>query len=320
MTPRCLLCPQAPTEHLLAWERGHDIHRCTACGLIFATPLPSADELAAWYQGFAYHRPTADAVAAGVADREAELARWFDVRPGARWLDFGGGNGLAAEAARRLGFDVTFLELDASAAEFAVQQLGLPAERVHTDPATLPDGGFDAIFSDNVVEHVPDPVGFVGDLYDRLAPGGRLVLKTPRAGAGEVLFYPSIWGKGYLRRALRTNPPIQALAAFRQRWWSCDPPRHLYGFSDDSLVRLAERVGAPARVESYRVPLWAYSVSKRVFRRPRSGADAARKVIAAPLLPGEWALKAVQAAAVRAGRVTAGGAALILEKPLSPAS
>lgn len=309
----CPLGCAPPAERLLAWERGHTIHRCPACGLVFATPLPTEAELAAYYQGFAYHRPSPDAVAAGRALRRTELAELFEGR--GRFLDWGGGNGLAAAAAAELGWEAWFLDLDASAVAFAVQELGLPTGRAHTAPEGLGEQRFDAILADNVLEHVPDPVGFAADLYARLAPGGRLVLKTPAAGADEVLFYPPIWAKGYLRRALRTNPPVDALRAFGKRWWSCDPPRHLYAFSDESLRLLAERIGAPHHLRRYRVPLWAYSVSRRVFRRPRSVADVARKAVAAPLLPGEWALKGAQAALTRAGRVRPGGVTLVLDKP-----
>jgi SAM-dependent methyltransferase len=49
----------------------------------------------------------------------------------------------------------------------------------HAVPAEVADGAFDLIYSIHVIEHTPDPSGFLRDLSALLAPGGRIVITCP---------------------------------------------------------------------------------------------------------------------------------------------
>jgi SAM-dependent methyltransferase len=72
-------------------------------------------------------------------------------------------------------------------------------------------GGFDAVVSTEVIEHLQDPHGFVRDAASLLAPGGQLILTTP-----NMDLYP------------------------RDLAWHTDPaPVHLWWFSKTSLRRIA---------------------------------------------------------------------------------
>lgn len=46
-------------------------------------------------------------------------------------------------------------------------------------PYPFPDSEFDLIVSNHVVEHVPDLMAFIGELYRITKPGGRIKLLTP---------------------------------------------------------------------------------------------------------------------------------------------
>jgi 2-polyprenyl-6-hydroxyphenyl methylase/3-demethylubiquinone-9 3-methyltransferase len=98
-------------------------------------------------------------------------------------LDIGCGAGLLAEALARSGFAV--LGLDAAAAAIAAaeahalgQDLPLRYRTGRVETLIAEQLTFPVITALEVIEHVPDPAGFLAGLEAVLAPGGLLVVST----------------------------------------------------------------------------------------------------------------------------------------------
>jgi 2-polyprenyl-3-methyl-5-hydroxy-6-metoxy-1,4-benzoquinol methylase len=315
--PPCPACGALETTASLAWGQHTQIHRCASCALLFAYPVPTPEQLEAFYQGFLYRRPARKDLPRLLAERQRELVSLFGMdAPGARagrtFLDHGGGTGAAYAAAQRIGLESSFAEMDRQAIAYVTEEFGLPSSRLVNHLAEHP-GQFDYVLSDNVVEHVIDPVTLIRELVASLKPGGVLVIKTPHAAASDTYFYPRVWS-AYAQKAAKFNGWSKALEMLiREPIWCCDPPRHLYSFSKQSLASMARRAGldpAQFRVETYQTPLLKNSFTERVLQRRRGVLGGLRRAALIPMLPVELASKVVQGWSRRAGWLAPGGLVL----------
>jgi len=112
--------------------------------------------------------------------RATEFAMLRDVEFGAPVLDLGCGGGGVAEAVLRAHRPRDGLELLASEAR-AARALGIYRGVIRSDAtrAPLAAGAYATVFSQSVLEHIPDDQGAVREAARALAPGGRLVFTVP---------------------------------------------------------------------------------------------------------------------------------------------
>jgi 2-polyprenyl-6-hydroxyphenyl methylase/3-demethylubiquinone-9 3-methyltransferase len=145
-------------------------------------------------------------------------------------LDVGCGAGLAAEALAEAGHSVTAIDAAPHVIEAAIRHAATrdrpsppnPTYRVATVEDLLADGArFPVITALEVIEHVPDPAGFVRTLRDLLEPGGLLVMSTLNRTARSWLI--AKFGAEYVLRWLpvgthdwsRFLPPAELGAMLR---------------------------------------------------------------------------------------------------------
>jgi SAM-dependent methyltransferase len=188
-----------------------NLYKCLQCGFQFFNPKLAGS--AEFYEqlhadGSEYYAPNRPE-----NERNAVFANQQEYRT---VLDVGCGPGFALDAAKRAGFETYGIELSRTAAAEA-------SKRGHTifpvlleNMDTLWEGKFDLISLNQLLEHVPDPVGLVRQCIRFLSPRGAIAIAVP--GAAGIL---------------RFNPWLQA------NW----PPHHLSRWRKGDFYELAEQAG-----------------------------------------------------------------------------
>lgn len=108
------------------------------------------------------------------------------LRPGARVLDVGCGNGFTAGEFLKRGCEVVGVDLSETGIELA--RRNYPAGRFEVMPAgehlleKLECPAFDIVVSTEVIEHLYAPRPYIHGCYAALKPGGRFICSTPYHG------------------------------------------------------------------------------------------------------------------------------------------
>lgn len=212
--PRCSACGAA-MEHFLRvrdYNRAvtadeFEYSRCPRCGLSSLANVPK--DLSPYYASDYHAFPSSeDAVEAGVAHEryKIELVRQF--APQGRLLEVGPSWGAFCLLAKRAGYSVEAVEMNAACCAFLESRIGVRAicrsdEAAALSEATTPD----VIAAWHVLEHLRDPWRLVGAAAERLAPGGVLVLALPNPHAFQFRVLGRIWAHVDAPRHLHLIPP-----------------------------------------------------------------------------------------------------------------
>lgn len=186
----CNLCGSDSTLEICRkdrrWKKLNTV-ACAECGLMRTQPMPSESELETYYRSeyradyqMASSAPPKFHTTRSLRDARARLARLSDhIRPGQRVLDFGCGSGEFLKLARDEGCSVLGIEPGDVFARYAREAHGVDVINAPWQAVDLPEGQFDLITSNHVVEHLRNPVEAIGAMARWLAPGGVLFLSVP---------------------------------------------------------------------------------------------------------------------------------------------
>lgn len=168
-----------------------DILRCDKCKLIFRWPIDTTEELDAHYENkFAEDAPQVrlpdpsdlPQLKAGRfaslfgPDLNHKMDVLHAIRPSGHILDFGCSWGYASHLMQIDGYRATGFEVSRTRGKYAEEHLGVP---VILRENLLPSGCFDIVYSNNVLEHLPE-IGQTIKLFARiLKPGGLAIHVLP---------------------------------------------------------------------------------------------------------------------------------------------
>jgi SAM-dependent methyltransferase len=113
----------------------------------------------------------------------ADILAHIRKAPGARYVEIGCGFGFGLDAAAHaMGWRARGMD-PAALSEVGRQMLGLDITSAYFDPTTVADGSCDIVMATEVLEHLPDPLAFLGEIRRGLAADGVAVLTTPDVAA-----------------------------------------------------------------------------------------------------------------------------------------
>lgn len=263
----CLLCGQ-PGAQDARWQSflellpPYGVHACRTCGLRWLNPRPDADGYRALYSHELYFGGDAASpadyhgVVAGrldyFRDRIARITRFLDARRPLDILDYGAATGEFVDLCRQAGHQGAGIELSADARAAAQRNLGI-ALMGREDAAAIPPGAYDAIHMNHVLEHMPDPLSHLQWCWQRLRPGGLLVIEVPQQFDNDL---------DRLRRLLRLGGKQARFDAYSLH--------HAYFFTPKALRRLLEHtqftVAQLTTFNPAKAPLWPPSARNWVLR------------------------------------------------------
>jgi SAM-dependent methyltransferase len=197
-------------------EKPEKIVRCMGCGLVYAVPEESADQIHKAYEAM----EDADYVAEEKGRRAQGriiLSRISKFKSAGRLLDVGCGPGFLLDEAKHQGWKAQGVDLSVWAKEYCHGHFGIEVFRGDLVPLPFPDRSFDVVVMNDVIEHLADPRSALWEIRRVLKNDGILYLSTPDI-------------ESFLSRVLRA------------RWWGINK-FHLFYFSKRTLEQLFHEVG-----------------------------------------------------------------------------
>ena len=239
MIVSCCMCSNSiyvDTQQLMLGDRRKGLSgkwrliECEGCGIIYMQPIPTAEQLAAYYAVYSNDENVDLSQRAGSRyPKLRKLFHWLsgDVDPrdfvqisdGVRVLDYGCGHAGYLKDFHERGISISGADI----AEYVVescQKNGFDVHKVN-DFSCIPfaDGEFDIVYLMQVFEHLRDPHEFMKELARILKSDGMMYLAVPNAA--------SIW-----RKVFGAN--------WVSGWFA---PFHLFHYNREILKKLASKYG-----------------------------------------------------------------------------
>lgn len=228
---KCPICGETQTKQYLQTKdyflsgEVFTLKQCDGCGFVFTSPRPDDDKLSDYYQSDQYlsHHSRGLSPLRLVYQflRKSNIRSKYRLVSGysktGSILDIGCGTGELLAYFQKQGWSATGIEPDASARNFASGQWNLPVYEEQYI-AEIKDQSQDVVTLWHVLEHVPDLNQRIQEIYRMLQKGGFFLAAVPNYLSWDAWHYGPYWAA-----------------------W--DLPRHLFHFSEQNMVQLAEKHG-----------------------------------------------------------------------------
>lgn len=239
----CILCA-ANGYAEIGNKRGYTIVKCTGCGFVYTTPIPTEDELVTLTQkkGSSFKPHVSISRAIRYRLFASSIRRLFPGDKGIRLLEIGCNHGNLLDALKRDSrFAATGIDLNPAALGYA-RGRGHDAREGTLESHGFKSGSFDVVVALHVIEHLQDPIKTMSEINRVLADGGTLISIVPCV------------------------THIKARLA-GINWKYFGPPSHLWYFSPATFAMLLEKTGfTPTFSSSFYNRAHLKTIAKKVIR------------------------------------------------------
>jgi len=155
--------------------------RCLSCGLVYVTPQLTEQEIEKIYRGFydKKHGNTSNSQGSSQKRYEKLLNKIDAYRRKKKILEVGCFEGNFLVAAKGKDWEVFGTEISEPAIRYAERNYQIKLHKGAVEAANFAGGFFDVVMLRDVIEHLPDPMGTLGELNRILRPEGLLYIWTP---------------------------------------------------------------------------------------------------------------------------------------------
>jgi 2-polyprenyl-3-methyl-5-hydroxy-6-metoxy-1,4-benzoquinol methylase len=200
---------------------------CQSCGFKFTNPRPSNSDIGNYYKSDDYisHSNTSK----GLISKLYKIVRNYTLKgkldliakhsTKGNLLDYGCGTGMFLSVAKSSTWNAYGIEPDSGARKFAVEDNKMMVyPDVETAHSMLKDTQFNCITLWHVLEHVTDLNETLSWFNHKLNSNGALIIAVPNYKSYDAKYY-------------------------KEHWAAYDVPRHLYHFSQDTMVQVVQKAG-----------------------------------------------------------------------------
>jgi SAM-dependent methyltransferase len=180
-THECHLCksqrsPAFLCKVTLTGKTDYDLVQCPECDIIYFSPMASTADLEEFYSASYYDFDRHREEGKGMAFAK----RLSKIQKTGKFLDVGCATGFFINGIKNnSSWNVYGTDFGKSAVDFAREKLGLDVYHTELPAAPFEEKMFDYIHINNVLEHVPDPVGLMASAKKFLKNDGILYLSVP---------------------------------------------------------------------------------------------------------------------------------------------
>jgi SAM-dependent methyltransferase len=205
-SPACPFCAESRHLELLGTKKLLlRIFRCNRCLLIFRYPQDGPDGNQDYYQGTYHSGPVTELPSGteladslkfgfkGQLDHSRKHKLLKALKPSGKILDYGCSWGYGVHQLESLGYEAIGFEISKPRAAYGRIALGVHIIDELGEVRRLPAGSFDAIFTNHVIEHLPD-LRESFDMFNRLLRDDGLLLNIlPNFGSRLAMGGAAFW-------------------------------------------------------------------------------------------------------------------------------
>lgn len=208
------------TPHMIT-----NVVRCKRCNFVYTNPYIILKERDNFYNNTAAYKPSSCGKEEILFKSTLSIIEKFSKR--GRLLDIGSGKGEFLNLATASGWEGYGVEVSGSLAGYSENKYNLKIEKRALEEIKYPDGYFDVVVLNMVLEHLEEPNSVIKEVHRILNDKGVVLIEVPNM---DSLLLKMI-GLFYLVKGKNWSPHLSPL----------HKPYHSFGYSNSTLRFLLEK-------------------------------------------------------------------------------